>query len=197
MSWAIWITGRPGSGKSTIARQVAAALERRGERVAILEASAFAAETVPGRPPSAHELDIVHRALIRAATELTRAGVPVIIDGTAHSPGVARAGALGDSRASPRSSSCARTKSAARVSKRCAGARWRNPGQQRLVPAEPEIVLDYEYSLRADLTVNTETQHVWSAAEGVLLLIERLHASTARGARQPGETQGTAGPLSV
>ena len=48
MSWAIWITGRPGSGKSTLARQVAAALERRGERVAILEASAFAAETVPG-----------------------------------------------------------------------------------------------------------------------------------------------------
>ena len=51
MSWAIWITGRPGSGKSTLAQQVAAALDRRGKRVAILEASAFAAEMVPGRSP--------------------------------------------------------------------------------------------------------------------------------------------------
>ena len=157
MSWAIWITGRPGSGKSTLARQVAAALERRGERVAILEASAFAAETVPGRPPSAHEWDIVHRALIRAATEMTRAGVPVIIDGTA-----------------PRRA-------------------WRELARSAI----PRFALDYEYSLRADLTVNTESQPVWSAAEGVLLLIERLHASTAPDARKPGGTQGTAGPSSA
>jgi energy-coupling factor transporter ATP-binding protein EcfA2 len=84
VSWAIWITGRPGSGKSTIARQLASALERRGQRPAVLEASDFAAELIPGRAPSAHELDIVHRALIRTAAELTRAGVPVVIDATAH-----------------------------------------------------------------------------------------------------------------
>ena len=57
-------------------------------------------------------------------------------------------------------------------------------GHERLAPAEPDIVLDYEYSLRAELTVNTETQHVWSAVEGVLLLIERLYERVAPDARQ-------------
>ena len=196
MSWAIWITGRPGSGKSTLARQVAAALERRGERVAILEASAFAAETVPGRPPSAHEWDIVHRALIRAAGELTRAGLPVIIDGTAPRRAWRELARSAIPRFAEIQLVCPDEVCGAREQ----AVRWSqmvSPGQERLVPAEPEIVLDYEYSLRADLTVNTETQHVWSAAEGVLLLIERLHASTAPDARPPGETQGAAGPLSA
>jgi hypothetical protein len=83
VSWAIWITGRPGSGKSTPARQVAGAREQ--------------------------------------------------------------------------------------------AVRWSqlaSPGHASLVPAAPEIALDYEYSLRAELTVDTEAQHFWSAAEGVLLLVD-------------------------
>jgi hypothetical protein len=56
------ITGRPGSGKSPLAHQVAARLERRGEQVTVREASAFAAEMIPGRQPSAHEGDLVHQA---------------------------------------------------------------------------------------------------------------------------------------
>ncbi len=193
MSWAIWITGRPGSGKSTLARQVAAALERRGERVAILEASAFAAEMVPERPPSAHEWDIVHRALIRVAGELTRAGVPVIIDATAHRRvwrELARA-------AIPRFAEIQLVCPDEICGAREQGVRWSqmvSPGHESLAPAEPEIVLDYEYSLRAELTVDTETQHVWSAAEGVLLLIERLHARTAPDARQSEGAPGAAGP---
>lgn len=189
MSWAIWITGRPGSGKSTLARQVAATLERRGERVAILEASAFAAEMVPGRPPSAHEQDLVHRALVRAATELTRAGVPVIIDGTAH-------------RRAWRELARSTIPLFAEIQLVCPDeicgareqtARWSqmsSPDHASLAPAQVEIVVDYEYSLRAELTVDTETQHVWSAAEGVLLVIERLHPSAPR----TGERSGSAGP---
>jgi adenylylsulfate kinase-like enzyme len=37
MSWAIWITGLPGSGKSAIARGAAAQLRSRGEGVVVLE----------------------------------------------------------------------------------------------------------------------------------------------------------------
>lgn len=189
MSWAIWITGRPGSGKSTLARQVAAALERRGERVAVLEASAFAADSVPGRPPSSHEWDIVHRALIRAAIELTRAGVPVIIDATAPRRAwrdLARA-------AIPRYAEIQLVCPDEICGAREQAARWaRMLDHERLAPVEPEIVLDYEYSLRADLTVDTENQHVWSAVEGILLLIERLHAMAAPDARQ--SEPGAAGP---
>jgi adenylylsulfate kinase len=178
VSWAIWITGRPGSGKSTLAHQVASALERRGERLAILEASAFAAEMVPGRSPSAHEWDIVYRALIRTATELTRAGVPVIIDATAHRRGWRELARAAISRFAEIQLVCPDEICGAREQ----AVRWSqmlSVGHERLAPAEPDIVLDYEYSLRAELTVNTESQHIWSALEGILLLIERLHARTA------------------
>ncbi len=37
MGWAIWITGPPGSGKTTLARGAAAALEARGIFVTVLE----------------------------------------------------------------------------------------------------------------------------------------------------------------
>jgi adenylylsulfate kinase len=187
VSWAIWITGRPGSGKSTLARQVATALERRGERVVVLEASSFAAEMVPGRPPSAHEWDIVHRAVIRAAGELTRAGVPVIIDATAPRREwreLARA-------AIPRFAEIQLVCPDAICGAREQSVRWNqmlSTERGGLAPAEPDIVLDYEYSLRAELTVNTEIQHVWSAVEGVLLLVERLHT-----APDAPESQGTPG----
>ena len=196
MSWAIWITGRPGSGKSTLAQQVAAALDRRGERVAILEASAFAAEMVPGRSPSAHEWDLVHRALIRAATELTRARVPVLIDATAHRRAwreLARA-------AIPRFAEIQLVCPDEICGSREQAVRWSQMlsiGHERLAPAEPDIVLDYEYSLRAELTVNTETQHVWSAVEGVLLLIERLYERVAPDARQSEGEHRAGGPRGV
>jgi adenylylsulfate kinase len=190
VSWAIWITGRPGSGKSTLARQVAAALERRGERVAVLEASAFAGEIVPGRSPSGPEWDIVHRALIRAAAELTRAGVPVIIDATAHRREWRELARTAIPRFAEIQLVCPDELCGAREQ----SARWNqvlSAERGRLAPAAPDIVLDYEYSLRADLTVNTELQHVWSAVEGVLLLVERLHAEA--DARRSEEAPGTTG----
>jgi adenylylsulfate kinase-like enzyme len=50
-------------------------------------------------------------------------------------------------------------------------------GQATTPSSEPELVLDYEYSLRAELTVDTEVQHAWTAVEQVLVLVERLHRS--------------------
>ena len=173
MSWAVWITGLPGSGKTTIASQVVSSLARRGQRVAVLEASAFAAEVIPGHVPSSHELDIVHRALIRTAAELTRAGIPVVIDATAHRRAWREAARTAIARFAEVQLVCPHDVCGAREQ----AVRWgrmTSPTHGSLAPAKPDIVLDYEYSLRADLTVHTDVQHVWTAVEAIVALVDRF-----------------------
>ena len=179
MSWAIWITGRPGTGKTTIAQQVVAVLQARGEPVALLEASEFARALVSGRAPSPNELDLIHRAVVQAAAALVRAGVPVIIDATAHRRAWRDLAGRG-SRILPRFSSPVRRPSAPPASRQCAGARTcTSAGAPR---RGPEVVLDYEYSFRAELTVDTHVQHVSSAVADVLRLVERLRRDVQRAA---------------
>src|SRR5215470_17154495 len=83
MSWAIWITGRPGSGKTTLTRAVAQALREQGVPVRVLELSTVRKALLGGRAETEHERDLMHRALAYAAMALTDAGVPVIVDATA------------------------------------------------------------------------------------------------------------------
>ena len=171
MSWAIWITGRPGSGKTTIAQQVLAVLRGRGERVALLEASEFASALVPGRAPSPHELDLIHRAVVHAAAALIRVGVPVIIDATAHRRAWRDLARQWIAHFAEVQLTCPDATCAAREQ----AMRWRAGLRISRGPAtEPEVVLDYEHSFRAELTVDTDVQHVSSAVTGVLLLVERL-----------------------
>ena len=84
MSWAIWITGLPGSGKSAIARAAAAELAARGEPVQILELDVLRRTLTPSPTYEAAEREAVYHALVAIARALTRAGQPVIIDATAH-----------------------------------------------------------------------------------------------------------------
>lgn len=179
MSWAIWITGRPGSGKSTIARRVAAALQARGVDVSLLEASAFCATILPGRVPTARELDIVHRALTYTACLLTRAGVPVIIDATAHRREWRDHARTAIGHFAEVQLVCPPELCGARER----AARWTaGPEPRHAAPAggEPELVVDYEHSLTAELTVDTEAQHVWAAVEHVVHLAEALHRHARR-----------------
>ena len=84
MSWAIWITGLPGSGKSLLARRAADALAALGEPVVVLELDEIRKTLTPAPTYSDAERDLVYRALVSMAVELTEAGVPVIFDATAH-----------------------------------------------------------------------------------------------------------------
>ena len=84
MSWAIWITGLPGSGKSVLARAAAAELQASGEPVVVLELDEIRKVITPLATHSDVEREIVYRALIYMAAALTEYGTPVIIDATAH-----------------------------------------------------------------------------------------------------------------
>jgi adenylylsulfate kinase len=84
VSWAIWITGVPGSGKSAIARVTAAELAARGESARILELDLLRRTLTPAATYADAERQAVYRALVVIARVLTRAGVPVLIDATGH-----------------------------------------------------------------------------------------------------------------
>jgi len=84
MSWAIWITGVPGSGKSALARAAARRLRELGEPVRVLELDEIRKAITPTPVYSEAEREIVYRALGCMAALLTGAGVPVIVDATAH-----------------------------------------------------------------------------------------------------------------
>jgi adenylylsulfate kinase len=172
--WALWITGLPGSGKTTVAQRVAVALGARGVGVTILDAAAVRQVLGPVAGPGLE--DMVHRALACSAKLLTDAGVGVIVDATA-----------------PRR----RWRELARElidrfaeiqlvcpAEICAGreraVRWHLSGtslptHQPEVGATPEIVTDYEPSLRPELLLYTDVQDDLAVVEAVLFVAERLH----------------------
>jgi adenylylsulfate kinase len=84
VSWAIWITGLPGSGKSAIARAAAGELRRFGRPVTLLELDEIRKSIMPSLRYTDAERDLVYRALTYLAAVLTEAEVPVLIDATAH-----------------------------------------------------------------------------------------------------------------
>ena len=84
MSWAIWITGLPCSGKSAIARAAAGELRRLGRPVTLLELDEIRKSITPSPRYTDTERDVVYRALAYLAAVLTEAEVPVLIDATAH-----------------------------------------------------------------------------------------------------------------
>ncbi len=84
MSWAIWITGPPGCGKTTLTRAVSAALRSRGIDAEVLDLDEIRKVLTPAPTSSDVEREVVYRALAYMAKLLTENGHPVIVDATAH-----------------------------------------------------------------------------------------------------------------
>src|SRR5262245_4221111 len=172
MSWAIWITGRPGCGKSTLAHGVADRLRARGVMVRVLDRDAVAEGLFGDRDLGEHEQDVIHRVLAYAATLLTEAGVPVIVDATA-----SRRAWRDMARASiPRFAELQLLCPAETCLERERAVRWhltRSARPPRLA-STPDIALDYEESPRAEMSIRTDVYDVPAATERVLGVIQRL-----------------------
>ena len=176
MSWAIWITGPPGSGKTTLARGVAAALEVRGFTLKVLELDEIRKVVTPAPTYSEAERDVVYRALAYMAKLLTEAGVPVIVDATAHRlawrelarsviPAFAEVQLL-----------CPVEVCRARERRRRPGYAPRAIYDRAGTPGAtvPGVDVPYEVSPRAELHLNTDEGDLWTQIQEVLYVVRRL-----------------------
>lgn len=84
MTWAIWVTGLPGSGKTVIAQKVRNIFAERGINVKVLELDEIRKFITPKPSYSDDERDIVYSSLVYMAKLLVESGKPVIIDATAN-----------------------------------------------------------------------------------------------------------------
>lgn len=80
--FAVWITGLPASGKSTVAAAVVRELSARGTTVAVLESDALRRIFTPHPRYSEDERDVFYGAMTHVGWLLTQHGVPVIFDAT-------------------------------------------------------------------------------------------------------------------
>jgi len=83
-AFAIWLTGLPASGKSTVTRALAAELSARGVRPAVLESDAVRREITPNATYSEEERDAFYATVAYLARMLVVHGIPVIVDATAN-----------------------------------------------------------------------------------------------------------------
>jgi adenylylsulfate kinase len=182
--WAIWITGRPGSGKTTLAEGVAQAVAVHGDRVKVLDMAPLRHFLLREAAPSERQQEIAHRALAYAAKLLTEAGVAVIVDATAP-------------RRAWRDAARELIPCFAEVQLRCPAeicfereraTRWRRAGvppRTGALDVTPDIVCEYEESLRPELIFHTNIHESWSTVHQVLFLIHRLRRMTASRLEQP------------
>jgi len=83
VSWAVWLTGPPASGKSTIARALDGLLAKEGVRAITLESDALRRVLTPEPTYSKEERDRFYAELADLAALLVAQGFPVILDATA------------------------------------------------------------------------------------------------------------------
>jgi adenylylsulfate kinase len=174
--WALWITGPPGSGKTTTARRVADALAAGGVTAHILEVNAL--REAIGQALARSFDDLVHRALVCLAKLFVDAGAAVIVDAAAHRRRwreLARA-------LIPRFAEIQLVCPAELCATRERATRWHLDRAVAVheAPAsvEAEIVVGYEPALCPELTVFTDVQDRLAVVDAVLFVARRLRAET-------------------
>ncbi len=83
-AFALWITGLPASGKSTLAAAVARQLAAHGVDAAVLESDTLRRVFTPHPSYDEEERDNFYRQMVYVGQLLTEHGVPVIFDATAN-----------------------------------------------------------------------------------------------------------------
>ncbi|HXM82397.1 MAG TPA: adenylyl-sulfate kinase [Burkholderiales bacterium] len=84
MSFAVWLTGLSGSGKSAIAKELLARLQKRGVHAAVLESDVLRTQITPFPRYDEPERSFFYETLVYLGRYLVGRDVPVIFDATAN-----------------------------------------------------------------------------------------------------------------
>src|SRR5438045_2256200 len=82
--FAVWVTGLPASGKSSVVSTLKTMLAERGVDAAVLESDELRQVLTPYPRYSEEERLLFYSQMVYIGALLTRHGVPVIFDATAH-----------------------------------------------------------------------------------------------------------------
>jgi adenylylsulfate kinase len=80
----IWITGRPASGKSTLARSLADEFSSRGIRASVVDSDEVRAAITPEPRYTSEERALVYRAAAYLASRLAQEGIVAVVSATSH-----------------------------------------------------------------------------------------------------------------
>ena len=167
-AFAVWLTGLPACGKSTIAKALLEMLHARGIDVAVLESDALRRQLTPYPRYDEAERELFYATLAHLGEFLVSRGVPVIFDATAN-------------RRAYREAACARIERFAEVFvdaplEVCAA---RDPkGLYRAAREGKSVTLPgaqsaYEAPLNPDLSVRGDAGTPQEAAAAIVALLER------------------------
>lgn len=84
MTFAVWLTGLSGSGKSAIAREVRDRLHARGVEGALLESDVMRTQLTPFPKYDEPERELFYGSLVALGRYVCEAGRPVLFDATAN-----------------------------------------------------------------------------------------------------------------
>jgi adenylylsulfate kinase len=180
-SFAVWLTGLPASGKSTIARALEMLLAGRGVRAAVLESDDLRRLFTPKPRYDAPERDRFYRALADLARLLAGDGVPVLVAATANLRAYRDRARAGIPRFLEVFVDCPLPVCRARDPK---GIYRRSAAGS--APNVPGVSAPYEPPLRPEVTVNGERDPAESAGKILSALSSRgyLPWSAGRGRRR-------------
>jgi len=166
--FAIWITGLPASGKSTIARGLKPQLEASGLTVEVLESDELRRMLTPEATYSQAERDLFYRAMALMGAKLVAHGVTVIFDATATKRGYRDFARNLIPRFIEVAVECPLETCMQRDYK---GTYQR--GQRGESSTVPGLQESYEAPLRPDLTIDTAKAQTGEAVEHILALVKK------------------------
>jgi len=176
MSWALWITGPPGTGKTARARAAADRLAADGQHVEVLELDEMRKLVTPKPTYGDVERALVYRALVWVAKSMVEAGVPVIIDATAHRREWRDLARLAIPAFAEVQLMCPLPVRRTREERRATGnappdiyARAGQPGAR-----VPGVDVEYEEALAPELTLDTAAEEAARAADRIVALARTL-----------------------